>query len=393
MLGMAYLGRGAFVAVVAGGLTLSSALGAPGDIHYLGADFFPYGINNAGQVAGYIDDGWEWRAFVYIGTPGVDGQLHDLGSLDGDDGNSAAYAISNAGHIVGDTDMPSFGVTHAMIYTGTPGVDGQMVSLGTLGGDTAYANGVNDLGQVVGEAYDNRSRLRAFLYSGGQMHDLGTLGGSESGAYGINNAGQIVGYSENGDGDERAFLYTGTPGVDGSMQDLGTLPGGWESWAYAINDAGQIVGEAETEDGYSAFLYADGQMHDLGNLGDPNSYSLANDINAHGHIVGSSELSEEEDWEDRAFLYIGTPGVDGQMINLDVWLDQVNPVEGAKWTLESAYSINDSGLIVGVGWYDDGDFSGQAAFLLDAGLLIPEPAGLSLIAIGTLGLMRRRRAA
>src|SRR5690606_30623112 len=124
------------------------------------------------------------------------------------------------------------------------------------------------LGQVVGEAYDNQSRSRAFLYSGGEMHDLGTLGGSHSWAYGINNAGQVVGFAENGDGDKRAFLYTGTPGVDGSMEDLGTLPGGSVSWAYAINDAGQITGEAETENAYSAFLYTNGQMYDLGNLGD-----------------------------------------------------------------------------------------------------------------------------
>lgn len=392
-MGMAYLGRGAFVAVVAGGLTLSSALGAPGDVHYLGADFFPNGINNAGQVAGFVDDGWGWRAYVYIGTPGVDGQLHDLGSLDGDDGNSAAYAISNAGHIVGETDMPSFGVSHAMIYTGTPGADGQMVSLGALGGDTSYANDVNDLGQVVGEAYDHLSRSRAFLYSGGQMHDLGTLGGVHSWATSINNAGQIAGFADNSSGDQHAFLYTGTPGVDGAMQDLGTLPGGSVSWATAINDAGQVVGEADNEYTYSAFLYTNGQMYDLGNLGDAYSYSLASDINAHGHVVGLSELSEEAGWANRAFLYIGTPGVDGQMIDLDAWLDQVNPVEGAKWTLESAYAINDLGLIVGRGWYDDGVVSGQAAFLLDASSFVPEPAGLSLIAIGALGLRRRRRTA
>lgn len=391
---MVYPGRGALVVAVVGGLGMSSALGAPGDIYNLrplAEDSYALGINNSGQVVGYSYDGWSWRGFVHTGTPGVDGQVHDLGSLDGDDGNSTAYAISNAGHIVGETDMPVFGETHAFIYTGTPGVDGQMVSLGTLGDNFSVAHSVNDLGQVAGGAYDNQSRLRAFLYSEGEMHNLGTLGGDESWASGINNAGQIVGIAENGNGDERAFLYTGTPGNGGSMQDLGTLPGGEVSWAYAINEAGQIVGESQTEDGYNAFLYTDGQMHDLGNLGELGSYSAAHAINSQGHIVGESELGEAEGWNGRAFLYVGTPGVDGEMINLDTWLDQVNPVEGAKWTLDTAYGINDSGLIVGYGWYDDGVISGEYAFLLDAGSLIPEPASLSLVLAGAMGLLRRRR--
>lgn len=75
------------------------------------------------------------------------------------------------------------------------------------------------------------------------------------------------------------------------------------------------------------------------------------------------------------------------MINLDAWLDEVNPVEGAKWTLEVAYDINDSGLIIGQGWYDDGSGSKYRAFVLE----IPEPASLSLVLAGAMGLLRRRR--
>jgi hypothetical protein len=66
------------------------------------------------------------------------------------------------------------------------------------------------------------------------------------------------------------------------------------------------------------------------------------------------------------------------MIDLDAWLDANNPTEGAKWTLDTAYGLNDTGLITGWGWYDDspGGLGEEVsrAFLLDASdLVVPQP--------------------
>ncbi|HEX5242154.1 MAG TPA: hypothetical protein VFW23_02745 [Tepidisphaeraceae bacterium] len=91
-----------------------------------------------------------------------------------------------------------------------------MTDLGTLGGGTfSEGYGINDAGQVVGEAYDSNILAHAFIYTNGTMQDLNLLIDPNSGwqlgfAYGINDAGQITGYGQL-DGENHAFLLTPTP--------------------------------------------------------------------------------------------------------------------------------------------------------------------------------------
>ena len=111
-----------------------------------------------------------------------------------------------------------------------------------LGGNTSFAYGINDMGQVVGDSPPtNNAASHAFIYSNGEIHDLGTLGGGLSGAQDINNIGQIVGYSRIllSSTVEHAFLYT-----NGAMQDLGALGNRTTTIARGINDLGQVVGES-----------------------------------------------------------------------------------------------------------------------------------------------------
>ena len=181
------------------------------------------------------------------------------------------------------------------------------------------------------------------------MVDLGTLGGMTSIGWAINASGQVAGQSQiAGSSAHHAFLYTGTPGSGGVMADLGTL-GGTNSYGYAINVSGQVAGYSHLSD------------------------------NATRH----------------AFLYTGTPGAGGHMIDLDVWLDANNPGEGAKWTLNVAEGLTDTGLITGTGDYNDGPgglSDGMRAFLLDASaLVVPEPAGFVMMGIGAVGLLLGRR--
>jgi probable HAF family extracellular repeat protein len=149
-------------------------------------------------------------------------------------------------------------------------------------------NAINAAGRIAGWSNtrgDNAiGPVHAFLYANGAMTDLGTLGGSTSVASGINAHGDVVGSADivNADGSRvpHAFRW------QGGMTDLGTL-GGPGSVATAINDAGQIAGFSTTVDGAThAIIYEAGQMRDLGTLG--GSWSRALDINRWGQVVGLS---------------------------------------------------------------------------------------------------------
>jgi probable HAF family extracellular repeat protein len=88
---------------------------------------------------------------------------------------------------------------------------GAMTDLGSLAGDgdCSLAPSVNDRGEIAGSSENGvvdpllgLNELRAVRWKDGTMQDLGTLpGGSHSMAAGINNHGQVVGFALNGTSD------------------------------------------------------------------------------------------------------------------------------------------------------------------------------------------------
>jgi probable HAF family extracellular repeat protein len=180
-----------------------------------------------------------------------------------------------------------------------------ITDLGTLGGRSSEALGINARGQIVGwadtSAKDEYGILRhhAFLWANGHMRDLGTLGGPQSEAVAINGSGQVVGWA---DTDAKGGVYHAFLWENGHMRDLGTF-GGPQSEAVAINASGQVVGFTDTGRTYQAsgsgtrvyekhaFLWEKGRMRDLGTLGGRESAATA--INGKGLVVGWAETKEK----------------------------------------------------------------------------------------------------
>ncbi len=239
-------------------------------------------INNLGQVAGNASVispvlGKTEHAFLY-----ADGRMVDLGTPGGT--YSQAWAINDRGDVVGTADSPSpdpsdpygAGDSRAFNYS-----DGAMRRIDALSALSAYSTGrsVNNAGQIVGDVLLLKSA--AFVYSGGAVNDLGDFGGPTvgGGAYasGINNRGQVVGQA-----DQRVQTGPSSYTIDfyAFLYDQGTLtkigPSG--SFATAINDGGQVVGAYNLPGG--GFLLSNGVVTDIGS-------GVPNDINNGGIVVGT----------------------------------------------------------------------------------------------------------
>src|SRR6185312_9076017 len=150
-----------------------------------------------------------------------DNTANELGSLgSGNSVPSFAYAINNAGKIVGESMTSSSGPYHAFRTASFNSINPNTDDLGTFsGGTTSQAWAINDLDEVVGQATKSDGYWHAFLTKPGKKidetgtaddaEDLGFLGtGTLSEAYGINNRGMVVGRSStSGMSNLRAFLY------------------------------------------------------------------------------------------------------------------------------------------------------------------------------------------
>jgi probable HAF family extracellular repeat protein len=238
-------------------------------------------------------------------------QITDLGTLGGT--TSYAFGVNIHGDVAGSSTTAS-GAEHAFLYH-----NGAMTDLGVLNtGDTfSRAYGINDSGIVVGQSLGATSS--PFYYSAGQMHFVGSLGGNYGSANKINNAGQIVGISADQNGVTHAFRDT-----SGTMTDLGSLSAASNySIGYGINSSGAVTGYATTDaqGDYDAFLYNGGPLQDLGNLGGSSRGFAINDA---GYVVGDSIIDASGNqrvflWHNGVFMNLGTAAgaisVDGGNLN------------------------------------------------------------------------------
>ena len=321
-----------------------------------------------------------------------------LPALHGTTINNAGQVVGTLGSLFDSTSAAPF-KAEAFLYQG-----GARTDIGPGGSALSFAYGLNDSGQVVGQAeFGPSAAPHAFLYDKGALNDLGTLGGGVSLAVVINNRGQIAGVSDvalpPADAASSGIPYATAYGyslshlflyAQGKMSDLGTLGNGL-MYPLGINDAGEIVGRVDsaTQAGIArpqAFHYANGSLAALSTLGGDTALAAA--INNSSLIVGqSSNVSSTNapnfflhavTWQNGKIQDLGTlPGgnhsialgvnskgdiVGGSTAEPNSLYDHgfvyhngvmtdLNALIASNtgWLLLGAQSINDQGQIVGVG--------------------------------------------
>lgn len=216
-------------------------------------------------------------------------------------------------------------------------------------------------------------------FSGTPLAATGPLwGGSWLTAYASNASGEITGYGETPGGDFRAFVSTPPLG----LTFLGTL-GGNQSWGMAISDNGQVAGHSTTLSGYiHAFAWSGGPLSDVGTLGGTSSFAYG--INDAGYVVGTADAPDSSM---HAFLYEG-----GAMVDLNTLIPT-----SSGWLLDTAYSIDNSGVIHGIGFRNGQSekFEMHPAVSPHAvALATPEPSTFLLLGLGLIsaGVCRRIKA-
>src|SRR5436190_1483861 len=247
----------------------------------------PTGINNAGQVSGYSYSGTSNHAARF-----TNGLVEDLGVIPGGE-ISTGWGINGLGDVVGDSQYSVNGgsIRHAALFR-----NGTVTDLGFLPGwgNYARANGINNLGEVVGHSGTSLDTnvTHAFIWDEmNGMRDLATLGGAYAKAFSINNSSKVTGRADTGGGfgsNFHAFIWDAA----GGMRDLGVIAGSSSSGNF-INANGHVVGWSSiaVDNRHHAFLHDGTTMHDLGAIGDNDFFtdrSEAYGVNIHDVVVGTT---------------------------------------------------------------------------------------------------------
>jgi probable HAF family extracellular repeat protein len=281
-----------------------------------GFETFAFAVNNGGQVVGgatnSIPDPFsifatQIRAFLW-----ENGVMQDLGTLGGPE--ATATLVNDQGQVSGfsfpnATPNPDNGPCPPNTPTQEPffwDKSTGMIDIGGFGGTCGIANALNSRGQVAGQSYLAGNLIaHAFLWqksANPPLRDLGTLGGDNASAEWLDDAGDVVGYTDLPPSPpgcssltcvHHAFLWK-----NGVITDLGSIGTDPCSRALSINSKAQIVGFSTAVCGGApthGFLWANGgPMIDLNTLVAPGSGLTLNtptSINARGEIAGTGTLA------------------------------------------------------------------------------------------------------
>lgn len=280
--------------------------------------FYANGLKASGVISGYAYSATLGQTAVVYRNSAATKLLAPIGQE-----SYRAYGVNSSGTVVGSSLSP-IDRYHATSwdFNGNPTDLQPMNSLWTR----TQAFAINNEGVVVGEGSYNAGFGHAALFSNGTVADLGTLPGDVSSvALAINDRGDVVGLSGNS-----AVQFS-----SGRVTAIGSLPNTNRCQSLAVNSRKHIAGNCSDNNGTYGFFYNDSMLA-IGTA--PGKlYSDVTGMNKYDTIVGIVQGGTQPD---AGFL--------SQSGKIYLLLDLLHANSG--WTYLEARSINDAGDIVGEGY-------------------------------------------
>ncbi len=183
-----------------------------------------------------------------------------------------ASGINDAGQIVGDAHDPVTGKSVGFLLS-----DGVYTTVDYPGSNFSSAPGINNFGTVVG-GYSKGSSLPGFVLSGGSYSSFNIPGATGLVAWGINDHDQVSGTYFTADGHRAGFILSGSALITINFDAYSY------AYNYGINNQGQTVGAVASAGHQSSYIHDSSGLH----LFDypSGTDSGANGINDAGDIVG-----------------------------------------------------------------------------------------------------------
>jgi hypothetical protein len=278
---------------------------------------------------------------------GAAAQTYSITALNpGLSGNSYGTGVNEAGDVCGQARVSTSS------YVSTVWTNGQPVQ--GLNTQNGVASDLNNAGQATGGFYGAAGFI-PYVWDNGTTTQLSPSPGRLYGdTWQINDSGVIAGTSYDGTtpnwvGDPCTWSRGGGQWVVSILPRL--TPGG-AGGAYGINSAGVLVGVAQDADGvYRACKWDGGVATELAAPA-PSTYSFATSINNAGRYIGN--VRNGSPLASTAFVSDG---------------GSLTPIAGASgYASTHAHRINDAGTVVG--WCFNGDPVNWAATLIDCTAIV-----------------------
>lgn len=278
-------------------------------LHAPGRDMMGVALNDSGVIAGNHLDGpghsqgfiWDGNLVEVVIRDGQVSKINENNVVTGweevagrsfaclyDDAlvslqEGKAYAINDNGVVAGLWQQAA--ETKPFIDNGRS----SSVPISEFNGYGVLINNSDDL--VLHELLEDS--VVPHLLKNGRLTPLPTLGGDYTYARDMNSSGEVVGWSENQASEYRSILWK-----NGLLYDI-TPPNENHCAAVGINDLEEIAIKCTGMQGNTNYIYHDGDLTELGNLGAKSA--TVNDINNNGQITGWLYM-EETGHTRRAFL-------------------------------------------------------------------------------------------